>query len=264
MSLVFLLVISLVSLVGTDLSLAELRKQRVLSQANAKMGMMVALGELQKHLGPDTRVSGTADLLDERVEQTSQFLQNKYDPNVTPSEGIDLNENGAIDKLPFGQRYWTGFGSTRQPTTTIPIIRASVPCRETSSQAIPPANIPLTTVDSILTGGRGGLAGQRKRRVSEEIGYLFLFRPLWEFIERFPRRARRDSCRRQASSLWIGNERLVDFEKVVKTDKFFGLTKPLTERSYHHPLIDLPDPTCLARRFQRDGMDSRTSPQAHL
>ena len=55
MSLVFLLVISLVSLVGTDLSLAELRKQRVLSQANAKMGMMVALGELQKHLGPDTR-----------------------------------------------------------------------------------------------------------------------------------------------------------------------------------------------------------------
>ena len=62
----FLLVISLVSLVGTDLSLAELRKQRVLSQANAKMGMMVALGELQKHLGPDTRVSGTADLLDER------------------------------------------------------------------------------------------------------------------------------------------------------------------------------------------------------
>ena len=101
MSLVFLLVISLVSLVGTDLSLAELRKQRVLSQANAKMGMMVALGELQKHLGPDTRVSGTADLLDERVEQTSQFLQNKYDPSVTPSEGIDLNENGAIDKLPL-------------------------------------------------------------------------------------------------------------------------------------------------------------------
>ena len=108
MSLVFLLVISLVSLVGTDLSLAELRKQRVLSQANAKMGMMVALGELQKHLGPDTRISGTADLLDERIEPTAQFLQNKYDPNTTPSGGIDLNENGEIDKLPFGQRYWTG------------------------------------------------------------------------------------------------------------------------------------------------------------
>ena len=187
MSLVFLLVISLVSLVGTDLSLAELRKQRVLSQANAKMGMMVALGELQKHLGPDTRVSGTADLLDERVEQTSQFLQNKYDPNVTPSEGIDLNENGAIDKLPFGQRYWTGFGSTRQPTTTIPIIRASVPCRETSSQAIPPANIPLTTVDSILTRRSRWLGWSAETKGIRRNWDLFLFGPLREFIERFPR-----------------------------------------------------------------------------
>ena len=72
------------------------------------MGMMVALGELQKHLGPDTRVSGTADLLDERIETTAQYTENRYDPAVTPTEGIDLNENGQIDKLPFGQRYWTG------------------------------------------------------------------------------------------------------------------------------------------------------------
>ena len=108
MSLVFLLVVALVSLVGTDLSLAELRKQRVLSQANAKMGMMVALGELQKHLGPDTRISGTADLMDERIEPTGQFLDTPYDPNKTPTDGIDLNENGRIDQLPFGQRYWTG------------------------------------------------------------------------------------------------------------------------------------------------------------
>ena len=57
MSLVFLLVVSLVSLVGTDLNLSELRKQKVIAQANARMGMMVALGEIQKHLGPDTRVT---------------------------------------------------------------------------------------------------------------------------------------------------------------------------------------------------------------
>ena len=51
MSLVFLLVVSLVSLVGTDLNLAELRKQKVLAQANARMGMMVALGRNPKTLG---------------------------------------------------------------------------------------------------------------------------------------------------------------------------------------------------------------------
>ena len=68
LSLVFLLVISLVNLVGIDLSLADTRKEKVLAQAHARMGMMVAIGELQKHLGPDTRVSATADILDERIE----------------------------------------------------------------------------------------------------------------------------------------------------------------------------------------------------
>ena len=64
LSLVFLLVISLVNLVGIDLSLADARKEKVLAQAHARMGMMVAIGELQKHLGPDTRVSATADILE--------------------------------------------------------------------------------------------------------------------------------------------------------------------------------------------------------
>ena len=73
------------SLVGTDLSLAELRKQKVLAQSNARMGMMVALGEIQKHLGPDTRVSTTADILDERVETNDFYLNQNYDPNLSVS-----------------------------------------------------------------------------------------------------------------------------------------------------------------------------------
>ena len=51
LSIVFLLVISLVNLVGTDLSLADARKEKVLAR-NARIGMMVAIGEIQKHLGP--------------------------------------------------------------------------------------------------------------------------------------------------------------------------------------------------------------------
>ena len=56
LSLVFLLVISLVNLVGIDLSLGDARKERVLAQAHARMGMMVAIGELQKHLGSDASI----------------------------------------------------------------------------------------------------------------------------------------------------------------------------------------------------------------
>ena len=116
LSLVFLLVISLVNLVGIDLSLADARKQRVLAQAHARMGMMVAIGELQKHLGPDTRVSATADILDERIESGVKYESEYYSEEVsiglndavTSNQAIDLNENGEIDAVPFGQRYWTG------------------------------------------------------------------------------------------------------------------------------------------------------------
>ena len=116
LSLVFLLVISLVNLVGIDLTLGDARKKKVLAQAHARMGMMVAIGELQKHLGPDTRVSATADLLDERIEHSSNYEDKAYteeasldiSAGVPLNQAIDLNENGQMDVVPFGQRYWTG------------------------------------------------------------------------------------------------------------------------------------------------------------
>ena len=116
LSLVFLLVISLVNLVGVDLSLGESRKQKALAQAHARMGMMVAIGEIQKHLGPDTRVSATADILDERIESGRKFEAEYYSENntanlgqmVAENQAIDLNENNVLDTVPFGQRYWTG------------------------------------------------------------------------------------------------------------------------------------------------------------
>ena len=116
LSLVFLLVISLVNLVGIDLTLGDARKERVLAQAHARMGMMIAIGELQKHLGPDTRVSATADLLDERIESSSKYENQKYAEDTSANlsglvplnQAIDLDENGELDVVPFGQRYWTG------------------------------------------------------------------------------------------------------------------------------------------------------------
>ena len=112
LSLVFLLVISLVNLVGIDLSLGDARKERVLAQAHARMGMMVAIGELQKHLGSDTRVSATADILDERIESGKKYENQIYLEETSTSlsslvpknQAIDLNENGQLDTVPFGQR----------------------------------------------------------------------------------------------------------------------------------------------------------------
>ena len=118
LSLVFLLVISLINLVGTDLSLSEVRKERILAKAHARVGMMVAIGEIQKHLGPDTRVTATADILDERIESGSLYASSQnydeesdlfgFNDGEDRNQIIDLNEDGNLDKVPFGQRHWTG------------------------------------------------------------------------------------------------------------------------------------------------------------
>ena len=46
----------------------------------------------------------------------------------------------------------------------------------------------------------------------------------------------------KASSLWIGNERLVGFRESGQDRQVFRANQTIDGRSYHHPLIDLPDP----------------------
>ncbi|MFP6901102.1 MAG: hypothetical protein VCA36_09165, partial [Opitutales bacterium] len=64
LSFLFLLVLALISYVGVEARLAESHKAYSLARANARLGMLVAIGELQKHAGPDQRVTATASILD--------------------------------------------------------------------------------------------------------------------------------------------------------------------------------------------------------
>src|SRR6056300_838836 len=72
-SFVFLLVITLISQIRLDLSYSDVRQSQILAKAHARMGMMVAIGEIQKHLGPDMRVSTTADIYDERIDSGKKY-----------------------------------------------------------------------------------------------------------------------------------------------------------------------------------------------
>ena len=103
----------LVSQVRTDMAYADARENQILAKAHARMGMMIAIGEIQKHLGPDTRISATADIYDERVESSMDFISSPYPQSSTISNAVDLDEDNAVDTIPLGQRMWTGVWKDR-------------------------------------------------------------------------------------------------------------------------------------------------------
>ena len=82
MAFVLLLVLTMVTLVQVETSASANQKQLTLARQNALLGMQLALGQLQKEMGPDRRISATASLLD-------------TDPETEEIEGV-------------GQPYWTG------------------------------------------------------------------------------------------------------------------------------------------------------------
>ena len=245
MSLVFLLVVSLVSLVGTDLNLAELRKQKVLAQANARMGMMVALGEIQKHLGPDTRISATADILDERVESGDLYVNQNYDASLSVSSGVDLDEDNQYDKLSFGQRYWTGVWKTRakskggiQPgAKPFPnILETGNSVNKTIMQDSEFDPHPAVEVAWLVSGNEGY---EKKLAVLQGSG-SFVSRQ--DYIE-IPDGIEKDQRYFNGAQTSYGQEgnAWLDYQGVVQQN-FTNQNSGIFDPQYFHPLVELPDP----------------------
>lgn len=63
MGFIFLLLMSVATFTRVEMLSIQSRDDMIEAQQNAMLGMMVALGEVQKHTGPDQRITGKADLL---------------------------------------------------------------------------------------------------------------------------------------------------------------------------------------------------------
>lgn len=80
MSFVLVLLLSITLLSQVELRGADTAKQQLLARQNARLGLMVALGNLQKYAGPDQRVTARADLLgDASVADGGRFWTGVWD-----------------------------------------------------------------------------------------------------------------------------------------------------------------------------------------
>lgn len=71
MAVVLLLVVALFSLSSVETQSASVAAARTEAQANARMALMMAIGELQSQLGPDQRISANASIMDSSPEDTA-------------------------------------------------------------------------------------------------------------------------------------------------------------------------------------------------
>ena len=63
MAFVLLLILSITSFVVVEQQSANIAKQQLAAKQNALVGLQIAIGELQRRLGPDQRATASADIL---------------------------------------------------------------------------------------------------------------------------------------------------------------------------------------------------------
>ena len=71
MTLILIMAIGLAGLATIELRRSARANQSALAMANARLALMQAIGQLQKTLGPDQRVSANAEILTEKTRATA-------------------------------------------------------------------------------------------------------------------------------------------------------------------------------------------------
>jgi Tfp pilus assembly protein PilX len=104
-----LLSLSAITLRGS----AQANAQRV-ARDNARMALIIALGQLQKHVGTDTRITATADM-------AASSGGNTLAAGAAPANNQSINaQNKGLTAVQNGSRYWTGVWQNRDLPTLIP------------------------------------------------------------------------------------------------------------------------------------------------
>lgn len=159
MLLLTLLVTGLLSLSTIALRGSSIGGPRAMARTNARLALMIALGELQQKLGQDQRISAVADIAG---DDAGFPIENDQEPGNNSS--INKVDKG-LSKVLSGTRYWTGvwentnkpeeiFKITPSPTLLGWLVSGSELADATS------APTPADTIASV--DGEGGVSDPKK------------------------------------------------------------------------------------------------------
>ncbi len=116
MVLLTVLAIGLLGLSSISIRSSSRGDAMAIARANARMAMMFAISELQKEMGPDQRVSATADL-------GGSADGSRLAAGASPANNIPVGGSSkGLTAVEYGTRYWTGVwenANQNNPGTTI-------------------------------------------------------------------------------------------------------------------------------------------------
>lgn len=128
MILLTIIAVGLLSLSAVTLRSTSQGSSLSVARANARLALMLAIGELQKHAGPDQRITATASILDSNPETDTP--DNIGEPNVTGVWESNQQKSGQAPEIPnydkpSAFRRWLVSGLTEVQATQSSSLAAS-------------------------------------------------------------------------------------------------------------------------------------------
>ena len=118
MAFLLLLIISMTLLVQVETTVSQTGKAQLQARESARLALMIAIGELQKHAGPDQRVTARAEILgDGNFDPAARFWTGIWDTTDPTAEPKWLVSGESLDPAALPQssrRQKSGRSSSRR------------------------------------------------------------------------------------------------------------------------------------------------------
>jgi hypothetical protein len=155
MILLTILAVGLLSLSSVSLRASSQGDAMSIARSNARISMMLALGELQKQTGPDTRVTARADVLDENNPPVLGVWKSW--------EGTDHETSGIFAGRPVSQGASSSDYAEKKKTRFLKWLVSGINSAQAADSAAVPGTTPSANTVTLVGSGSVGTGADRTK-----------------------------------------------------------------------------------------------------